>query len=102
LPQASWIKKLDSIGCGAYNCGKPIADYHANISGKTVLFSDQSYAPSSWKWYLGDQTTFLDQNPPVKVYDDFGTYQVTLIIENDFHFLSIILKKKVFLFIPIL
>jgi PKD repeat protein len=48
----------------------------------TVDFTDTSTgSPSTWAWDFGDGGTSTEQNPS-HVYDDVGTYPVTLVAEN--------------------
>lgn len=53
----------------------------------TTFFTDQSTTNNStltnWDWDLGDGTLSVDQNP-FHVYQANGTYNVTLIVTNDF------------------
>jgi len=52
----------------------------------TVNFVDQSTGlPTSWFWDFGDGTTSTDQNP-VHIYQNEGTYTVTLTARNNFGF----------------
>ncbi|MEJ2720689.1 MAG: S8 family serine peptidase, partial [bacterium] len=54
----------------------------SGIEPLTVNFTDQSTGlPTSWSWTFGDGGTSVDQNP-VHVYDNAGTYTVTLTATN--------------------
>ncbi|MBS1919278.1 MAG: PKD domain-containing protein [Bacteroidetes bacterium] len=49
----------------------------------TVNFQDQSTGAVSWQWNFGDGTTSALQNP-VHTYNNYGNYNVTLIVTNSF------------------
>ncbi|MFN8166947.1 MAG: choice-of-anchor L domain-containing protein [Bacteroidia bacterium] len=55
----------------------------ADIINPQLYFNDQSDAVSSWYWNFGDNNFSNDQNPS-HVYAEPGTYEVTLIVRNDF------------------
>jgi YVTN family beta-propeller protein len=60
----------------------PVSRFSASpVSGKaplTVSFTDRSTgAPTSWKWYFGDETNSTEKNP-VHTYNEPGLYSVTL------------------------
>ncbi|MCF8227507.1 MAG: PKD domain-containing protein [Bacteroidales bacterium] len=68
----------------------PVADFSAEptevCSGGTVDFMDQSANfPSQWQWTFegGSPGTSSDENPSGIVYDEPGTYDVTLLVSND-------------------
>lgn len=52
--------------------------YVVKTSTQTVLFDDKTTgSPNLWYWEFGDGTTSDEQNPE-HVYDDFGSYYVTM------------------------
>jgi PKD repeat protein len=68
----------------------PVADFIGNpttvIAGGTVSFTDQSTNnPTSWQWSFpgGTPSTSTQQNPTV-TYNTPGTYNVTLIVSNQY------------------
>jgi PKD repeat protein len=68
--------------------GKPTADFTADerrgVKPFTVRFTDLSTGnPTSWKWDFGDATTSTEQNP-VHVYQNEGSYDVTLTVSNSY------------------
>jgi PKD domain/Transglutaminase-like superfamily len=55
-----------------------------NISyGDTIYFQNCSENATSYIWDFGDGTSVLDENPSYK-YREFGSYTVTLGVENEF------------------
>lgn len=65
----------------------PVADFVADVTTgtapMTVHFTDKSLnSPLSWVWDFGDGTTGNEQNP-VHVYQNEGTYSVTLTVSNN-------------------
>ncbi len=46
-----------------------------------IKFLDSSIAPQTWFWDFGDGSTTTDQNP-THLYQDTGTYQVSLTVTN--------------------
>jgi PKD repeat protein len=68
--------------------GKPDADFTADerrgVKPFTVKFTDLSTgSPTSWKWDFGDGTSSAEQNP-VHVYQEEGSYDVTLTVTNSY------------------
>jgi len=67
----------------------PFADFNYNNAcfGDSIYFNDQSYSNEgniiSWDWDFGDGSSSLDQNP-VHYYQGTGTYNVSLIVVNEF------------------
>jgi len=65
----------------------PTADFEADVTSGTapltVKFTDKSVnSPTSWQWDFGDGSTSTEQNPQ-HVYQQEGTYTVTLTVSND-------------------
>ncbi len=65
---------------------KPVANFTSSVtSGKAPLnvkFTDTSTGtPATWKWYFGDGTSSIQQNPKHK-YSKAGTYTVKLTVKN--------------------
>lgn len=76
---ASWTTALSAIN-------PPIANYSTNVSNpnynQTIQFFDGSINnPSSRFWNFGD-STFSTVTNPTKVYNQSGTYRVSLDVEN--------------------
>ena len=68
----------------------PVADFMADTTfiheGESVQFTDLSANnPTSWAWTFdgGTPSTSSEQNPLV-VYEEPGTYDVTLVVQNEF------------------
>jgi PKD repeat protein len=59
----------------------PDAGFSTAVSGWSVIFTDQSVNPASFKWKFGDGSESTQQNP-THVYAGDGTYQVTQIVYN--------------------
>jgi len=68
---------------------QPMANFTNTIATQfnPVNFTDQSTTPSGtivgWQWDFGDGATSTQQNPS-HVYNNPGTYQVTLIVRNSY------------------
>ena len=45
-------------------------------------FVDNSIGADTWQWDFGDGTSSTLQNPPIHIYADTGTYNVTLTVSN--------------------
>lgn len=64
----------------------PVANFTYDVDNLTLSFIDGSYDPDGyivkWSWQFGDGTTSSNQNP-THVYSDYGSYNVTLRIEDD-------------------
>ncbi|MBS1655844.1 MAG: PKD domain-containing protein, partial [Bacteroidetes bacterium] len=65
---------------------KPVANFSAPVTKKcepslTVNFQDLSINASSWLWNFGDGNTSTAQNPS-HTYNNYGSYNVSLIITN--------------------
>jgi len=72
-----WVKVLPS----------PVADFTANpnktdIRNPFIQFTDRSTSATAHFWDLGDGNTSMQVSPSY-VYQDTGTYEVTLIVTND-------------------
>ena len=68
--------------------GKPRADFTADerrgVRPFTVHFTDLSAGnPTAWAWNFGDGTTSTEENP-VHVYQNEGSYDVTLTVSNSY------------------
>jgi C1A family cysteine protease len=66
--------------------GVPDADFTATpesgVRPLEVRFTDQSTGvPTSWQWDFGDSGSSTEQNP-IHIYDDEGTYDVSLTVTN--------------------
>jgi len=67
----------------------PVADFQATLVqvGNPTTFTDQSFTANgfltSWQWSFGDGGNSVQQNP-MHTYAAAGTYQVTLIVFNNF------------------
>ena len=78
---------LDNINIdGTANAVPPTADFNANSTticeGLSVQFTDLSTSNiTSWNWDFGDGNTSTQQNP-TNVYQNAGTYTVTLDVSN--------------------
>lgn len=60
----------------------PAAKFDYEVNDLSVKFTDQSNnKPTSWSWNFGDGKTSADQNP-THVYENTGTYNVTLTATN--------------------
>ena len=55
--------------------------YNQGCQGLVVSFSDQSTGAASWSWNFGDGNSSELQNPQHK-YEDYGTFAVSLIVED--------------------
>ena len=64
----------------------PVANFTYDVNNLTLSFIDGSYDPDgyivNWTWNFGDGTTSSEQNP-IHIYSDYGSYNVTLRIEDD-------------------
>ena len=56
---------------------------HSIKVDETIQFSDLSIGATSWLWDFGDGHTSTDQNP-THSYSSYGTYIVTLTVQNQF------------------
>jgi len=68
----------------------PVADFEADntqiVMGETIQFTDlTSNNPTSWAWMFpgGTPSSSSLQNPEIK-YEEAGTFDVTLIVQNEF------------------
>jgi PKD repeat protein len=61
---------------------QPVADFTWTSSGTAVLFTNTSGSGDSYLWEFGDDSTSTEENP-VHVYEEDGSYQVTLTVTND-------------------
>lgn len=56
--------------------------YYYATDPNSIQYTDESYGePDSWTWEFGDGVTSTEQHP-LHTYTDFGSYMVTLTIEN--------------------
>jgi predicted outer membrane repeat protein len=61
-----------------------VASPRSGFAPLTVAFEDRSAGgPTSWDWDFGDEATSTDQDP-VHLYDEPGSYTVTLTVTNEF------------------
>ena len=86
----------DSISNTIVVLDKPVAAFTAPSVAAcqaplTVNFQDQSTNAATWQWSFGDGTTSTDQNP-VHTYNDYGTYDVKLIVSSGFGCADSIIK----------
>jgi PKD repeat protein len=80
------------IPCSFTSTGEPTAQFSGTpttiYEGETVAFSDLSgdggNTISSWAWTFAGSTTptYNGQNPPAIIYNNAGTYEVTLTVTN--------------------
>ncbi len=77
-----------STVCGDLVAGRPVANFTSDrqvvLRGGTVNFTDLSVNfPTGWRWSFegGEPASSTDRNPSV-VYNNPGTYDVTLIVSN--------------------
>ncbi|MCZ2460255.1 MAG: PKD domain-containing protein [Chitinophagales bacterium] len=64
----------------------PVANFNAPATFScqpplTVNFRDQSTGAVSWQWDFGDGNSSTQQNP-THIYNDYGSYNVTLVVTN--------------------
>lgn len=69
--------------------GKIVPEFNATpvkgISPLLVQFADTSLGnPTSWMWDFGDGDTSIQMNP-LHQYTVPGTYQVTMVAQNDYY-----------------
>ncbi len=67
----------------------PIADFTVDPSTTSILFpiisfTNLSSGENAWNWNFGDLSLSSIINPPPHTYADTGTYNVTLIVSNQF------------------
>ena len=84
---------------------EPTADFAwaGGCAGSSVSFTDQSTTQggiNSWTWNFGDGTTSGDQNP-THTYNNPGTYNVSLIIDNIYGCFDTIVKPVTIVAIPV-
>ncbi|MFN8205962.1 MAG: PKD domain-containing protein [Bacteroidales bacterium] len=74
------------LGLMLFSCGKdtpaPTAEIFATTDGYTVTFNPSVTDVSSYSWDFGDGETSTEAKP-VHVYDQSGTYTVTLVVKGD-------------------
>lgn len=73
--------------CMINTVAQPVAQFTAtpmvaSILDPLVTFTNQSSGGTSWLWNFGDSTTSATDWSPAHTYDNIGTYQVFLIVEN--------------------
>lgn len=62
-----------------------IPSYQLGTRTQYVKFIDTSIGnPVSWQWDFGDGTTYMGQFPPLHLYNQDGTYTVSLTVTNPF------------------
>ena len=66
----------------------PVAFFHSDkqevYPNEPISFIDSSFYATSWLWDFGDGTTSTEQNP-VHAYTTWGTYTVTLSVNNGYN-----------------
>ena len=66
----------------------PVAFFHSDkqevYPNEPISFIDSSFYATSWLWDFGDGTTSIEQNP-VHAYTTWGTYTVTLSVNNGYN-----------------
>jgi PKD repeat protein len=89
---AVWIRFKNGITSSTYvpvsvTSATAVADFGFNKDAQErVTFYDMSAADTNtWEWNFGDGTTYSGKNPPVKQYEEAGTYNVTLTVNNGFN-----------------
>jgi hypothetical protein len=73
--------------CMINTVAQPVAQFTAtpmvaSILDPLVTFTNQSTGGTSWLWNFGDSTSSATDWSPAHTYDNTGTYQVFLIVEN--------------------
>lgn len=87
---AGWYYVTVTTGCGSAidsveitNDPLPVANFNITTTNQlTAVFADASSNASSWNWNFGDGNSSTQQNP-FHIYNQSGTYTVTLIVCND-------------------
>ena len=85
---------------------KPIADFSVNpdklCQGTNNTFTDNSSAPNStitqWSWNFGD-ATFSSVQSPIKLYNNWGNFNVRLVVANAQGCLSDAVNKPVVVYL---
>lgn len=62
--------------------GTPAADFDYSIEDRTVTFQNNSIGGSNFLWIFGDGEE-SDRASPAHTYPDLGSYEVTLVIDNE-------------------
>jgi Zn-dependent metalloprotease/Leucine-rich repeat (LRR) protein len=81
---------LVNVPCTLRVIGKPNADFKADatqiVVGDNVQFTDMSTGvPNAWQWsFSGGSPSGSDLQNPTVAFNTVGTYDVTLIINNDY------------------
>lgn len=73
--------------CMINTVAQPVAQFTAtpwvaSILDPLVTFTNQSSGATTWMWNFGDSTTSATDWSPAHVYDQIGTFQVSLIVTN--------------------
>ena len=55
-----------------------------NILDPEVTFINNTLYANNYMWYFGDNTSYSFDFDPIHIYEEEGTYQVTLVANNDF------------------
>jgi PKD repeat protein len=87
---AGWYYVTVTTGCGTAtdsveitNEPLPVASFNITTTNQlTAVFADASTNATTWNWNFGDGNTSTQQNP-FHIYNQSGTYTVTLIVCND-------------------
>ena len=79
----------ESFCVGSVSGQAPVSDFSSSSNttceGTSVNFSDESnFTPTSWNWTFegGNPSTSTDENPDNILYENPGTYEVTLEVSN--------------------
>jgi PKD repeat protein len=87
LIAATYGRGLFRVAPGATVAILPSADFSASptepANGRPVSFLDRSAgAPTTWAWSFGDGTSGSTDRSPTHVFNQSGTYKVTLTVQN--------------------
>ncbi len=100
-----WLDPINSglrVLNGSYNTkvaiGQFVADQTVIPVGTFIKYSDLSInSPLTWQWHFegGNPTTSDQQNPGEVYYDKLGTYDVLLVVSNDWGEDSVLLENYI-------